>query len=174
MMTLGELQGISINPEVARVAYEHAEKRLTDALATKASHEQKAFALLAACVTVSLAAFGVAGIAMARTDHWESMGLPFFFAGGAYSAGAVLALLALNTRTYGSIGSDPSMWLTPGIIDGGEKALPAMLAYLTYFHHDRIVQSAQSNQLKAKLIWWCVMVGVASPVILAIWVALLG
>jgi hypothetical protein len=168
MMTLDEIQVATINPDVAREAHAQAQKRLEDALSTKASHEQKAFALLAAYITAALALFTVFGVLAAGTNHM--LAPAFMLTGVVYVAGAILSGVALLPRTYGAIGSDPSAWLRTGIIDGGEAALSSALAYETFFQKKRIDDSIKSNNSKAKLIRVSIVAGAVAPLILVWWV----
>lgn len=172
-MTLAELQRATINPEIAREAYAQAEKRLGDALDTKEGHEKKAFEMLRSYVVVSLAAFGAAGFCI-RGGYTE-LGPPLFLAGMAFTVGAGLALFALKARAYGAIGSDPSMWLVSSVIDGDDsRVLPAMLATVTFFHEQRIQESRQSNAKKGALVYGSVWIGTLTPVVLGLWILLLG
>lgn len=166
MMTLEEIRQATINPEVAREAHAQAQKRLEDALVTKASHEQKAFALLAAYITVALGLFSVFGIAAAID---RAVNHAFLVVGALYVFGAVLCGFALWPLTYGVPGSDPSAWLRRGVIDGGENALSANLAYETFFHSERIQSSAQANRRKARFIRVGIAVGTGAPILLGAW-----
>jgi hypothetical protein len=164
MMTLAEIQAVTINEGVAREAYAQTEKRLEDTLATKASHEQKAFALLAAYITVAIALFTLSGVLV------KAALIPaFVVAGGLFSVGACVSLAALWSRTYGALGSPPSMWLRAGVIDGNDKALPANLAYVTYFHQARIDAGVAANRCKEKLVCAVICIGLTATIILAVW-----
>jgi hypothetical protein len=167
MLTLDDLAEATINPQVAREAMAQVEKRLADALETKASHEQKAFALLAAYITLALALFTVFGVLATKDDR---LAQPFLASGFAYALGAVSCGVALWPRTYGVRGSDPSAWLRPGIIDGDEHALDAGLAYEIYFHEERIQSSARANRCKVWFIRAAIFVGVGTPIGLPFWI----
>src|SRR5215207_6453854 len=156
MMTLEQLQSASINADVAREAHAQVQKRLEDALTTKASHEQEAFALMAAYVTLAIALFTAFGV---LSDGLPRLAPPLFIAAAIYVAGAAMCGWALLPQTYGALGSDPAAWLRPGVIDGDDKALPFALAYEVYFHQQRIASSAQANHAKARLIRIAVIVG---------------
>lgn len=80
-------------------------------------------------------------------------------------AGAVCFVFALMDERYGAIASDPSMWLNKGIIDGDGSALPRMLAYITYYHQERIDISVESNNAKATHIRRGILLGVATPIL---------
>jgi hypothetical protein len=168
MLTLTEIQSAAINPDVAREAHTQTQKRLEDALATKASHEQKAFALLAAYITVALALFTVFGVF--ATGSNEAIAPAFFLTGFIYTIGAGLSGIALLPQTYGALGSDPSAWLRHGVIDGNEAALPASLAYEVFFHHERIAASDKANRSKAHLVRAAILCGLGSPVVLSVWI----
>jgi hypothetical protein len=58
MLTLAELQTSVINPDVAREAYVHADRHLSDLLDVKKSFEQKAATLLSAYMTIAVALCG--------------------------------------------------------------------------------------------------------------------
>ncbi len=164
MLTLEEIQATKINEDVAREAHTQAEKRLEDALATKASHEQKAFALLRAYVAIALALLSAFGFFASSEQH--VIAPAFLFTGLLYALGAILSVVALLPQTYGAIGSHPSAWLRRGVIDGDTGALAANLAYETFFHGARISASADANRKKANLIRAALIVGVGSPIVL--------
>lgn len=169
MLSLQELRVSSINPEIAREAYQQAEKRLADALETKKSFEQKAFTLFGAYTTISFALMGVAGSRF-EDDGWSRMVLALGSAGLLLLVGAalfVLVVLALRERAYGTLGSNPEMWLCRDTIDGPDAALPLMLTYLTFHHQERIKASISSNDSMAGLIRWGICTGVFAPVVTA-------
>jgi hypothetical protein len=165
-MTLSDLQAANINPDVAREAYAQAEKRLEDTLATKASHDQKAFALLAAYITVAIALFTVSGLLISA-----GLRLAFLVSGILYAIGAVVSLIALRSQTYGTMGSAPCMWLRPGVINGDEKALPANLAYVTFYHQARIDAGVVANRNKAKLVSAVILIGLIATFIFGGWLS---
>jgi len=151
MLTLSELQALKINPAVAREAYVQADRHLSDVLDVKKSFEQKAATLLGAYITISVALFGIGG-AIFKDSGISPKVWPFFGAGIAFIIGAWFFVAALKTGRYAPVGSTPEMWLNRGTIDGGENALPAMLAYITFHHSERIRLSVRSNDLKAHYI----------------------
>lgn len=165
MMTLEEIERSNVNKDVAREAYEQATKRLMDALETKKSYEQKAFTLFNAYLTISLALFGVGG-ALYKDDGLAFPVIAFWICGGIFVAGAVFFVLALMDDRYGAIASNPDMWLNRGTIDGDETVLPRMLAYVTYYHQERIDQSTGANNKKAVHIRHGIMFGLAAPIVL--------
>lgn len=166
MLTPKELKLLKINPEVAREAYVQTEKRLIDHLEAKKSAETKASALLTSYITIALALFGLGG-AFLKEASLANRSWPFFIAGLVFVAGAGLFLAALRDEEYGFLGSSPDMWLRPTVIDGGANALPAMLAYMVYFHQERIEASIASNQMKLRLLKWGMAVGIAGALTLA-------
>lgn len=166
MLTLEQLQRSNINSGVAQEAHAQAQKRLEDALATKAGHEQKAFALMAGYLTGALALFAAFG-AMAK--NMPDFAPAMFWAGACLLIGAGLCVAALWPRDYGSLGSDPRAWLRPGVIDGGEKALPFALAYEVFFYQERIDKSTRSNSAKARLIRAAAIAGLVAPVVVVWW-----
>lgn len=162
-MTLEEIQYSKINPLVSREAYDQASKRLADALDTKKAFEQKAFILFNAYIALSLALFGVGGTiyrgAMETMPAW-----PFLVAGSMLLFGSALFVWALLDKGYGSLASDPDMWLNKGTIDGEDGVVPLMLAYITFYHKDRITKSMEANDLKARLIRFGIFFGLAAPI----------
>jgi len=174
MMTLTDIQNANINKDVAREAYEQSTKRLDDLLDTKASHEQKAFALLAGSLTLGIALFGLVGFAISVTT--PSGGVipaflvtPFMVAGTMLIVAAVFYVVALWDRDYGARGSDPAMWLCSGTIDGGDSAMAAMLAYVAFHNQQRIDVSRGSNKEKRDWIRAGIVVDLLAPAFLAIW-----
>jgi hypothetical protein len=165
MMTLDEIRASTINPIVVKEAHEQATKRLGDALDTKKTYEQKAFTLFSGYVTVSLALFGVGG-AIFKEQGINHLVMPFWAAGVMFILGAILFVVSLRDKTYGAIASDPSMWLNKGTIDGGDNVLSVMLAYITYYHQERIDISVKNNLIKAYLIRYGIYLGVAAPFVL--------
>ena len=171
MMTLSEIQAAKVNPLIAREAYEQAAKRLADVLDTKNKYEQKAFALFSGYLTLALALFGVAS-AIIKDGGLNQLAVGLLAAGALLMAGAICFILALLDRQYGSIGSSPDMWLEKGTIDGDDAVLAKMLAYITYYHQERIDVSIAANLVKATRIRLGIFVGICSP--LAIVAALLA
>jgi hypothetical protein len=165
MLTIEEIRASKINPSIAKEAYLQSEKKMQDLLEIKKTFEQKAFFLFNAYTAMALALFGVAGT-LYNTGAIPGHVWPFAVTGLLFVAGAALFVFALLDANYGSLGSSPSMWLTRGIIDGGDRALPLMLAYLTFHHKNRITESIRSNDSKAKLIRYGIFIGLASPVFL--------
>lgn len=143
-------------------------RRLEDVLATKDGHERKAFALLTAYITIAVGTLSVFG-ALARGAD-PGFAPAFLVIGSLFALGAVVAAVALWPLTYGALGSDPSGWLRPGVIDGDASALAASLAYETFFCHERIVVSQRSNERKVKLIRAALVCGVAAPCVLCTWI----
>jgi hypothetical protein len=88
MMTLAELQNAEINPLIAREAYDHAAKRLADALDTKKAFEQKAFTLFGGYLTISLALLG-AGSAVYTNENlqYHALVAPLWATGAVFYCG---------------------------------------------------------------------------------------
>jgi len=164
MMTLEELQNAQINPDVAREAFDQASKRLADILDTRKSSDQKAFTLFSGYLTISLGLFA-AGVALLNDKQARHVVVTVWAAGSVFLAAAFLLVMALLDAEYGAMGSDPKMWLTPGVIDGGEAAIPAMLAYLGFQYQERIDRSAQANERKALWTRVGVFLGMLAPLI---------
>jgi hypothetical protein len=143
MLTPSELQTVKINPLVAKEAFEQTEKRLEDI-----AEARRITALFSAYVTITLALVGVGGALLKNPSVLHL--LPFFGAGFVFVIGACFFMFALKSKIYGAVGSVPGMWLERGIIDGGENALPAMHAYLTYYCDKRIEDGMKSNGSKVK------------------------
>jgi hypothetical protein len=167
MLTLAELQASKINAAVAREAYIQVDRHLSDVLDVKKSFEQKATTLLGAYVTISVALFGIGG-AIFKDSGVGPKVWPFFGAGIAFIVGAWFFVAALKTGKYAAVGSTPEMWLNQGILDGGESALPAMLAYITFHHSERIRLSEKSNETKARYIGAGIIAGPAAAIVFLI------
>lgn len=166
MMTLDEIRSATLNPKIVEEAHKQAEKRLTDVLDTKKSFEQKAFVLLNAYLTLSLAVFGVAG-SIYKTGWNSGQWIPFFASGLFLIFGAISFAVALMDDKYGAIGSNPDMWLNKETIGSNDDtALYAMLAYITFYYQERINQSIRSNERKAKRIKIGISLGILSPIAL--------
>lgn len=166
MMSLEEIRDANVNLAVAREALSQANARLSDVLDTKKTFEQKAFTLFNGYLTVSLALFGVGG-AIYKTDGLTHTVQSFWITALLVLLGVVLFVLALRGGKYGALGSNPSMWLNSGTIDGAENvALPHMIAYVAWHHESRIDTSIRQNNRKAHLINWGVWIGAAAPVLL--------
>jgi hypothetical protein len=151
MLTLSELQELTINPEVAREAYVQADRHLLDILDVRKSFEQKAATPMGAYITISIALFGIGG-AIFKDAHFNSKAWPFFGTGLVFILGAWCFVAALKSGTYAAVGSTPEMWLNRGTIDGGDNAVAALLAYITFHHSERIAISVRGNAQKARWI----------------------
>lgn len=172
MLTLPELQASTINADVAREAYVQADRHLSDLLDVKKSFEQKAATLLSAYITISVALFGIGGAIFKDSGIGPKI-WPFFGAGAAFIVGAWFFVAALKIGRYAAVGSTPEMWLNRGTIDGGDTALPAMLAYVTYHHSERIRLCEESNERKARFIGAGIVSGpLAALVFLVLLIAL--
>ncbi len=168
MMTLEQIQAANLNPRIVEEAHNQAEKRLLDVLETKKNHEQKAFILLNAYLTLALAILGVAG-SIYKSVPSDNQWIPFFIAGILLITGSVLFSISLTDKNYGSVGSNPDMWLNQGIIDStNEQHLYVMLAYITFHYQNRIEVSIKSNDAKTKLIRFGMYAGIFAPVALII------
>jgi len=167
MMTLEEIRLSKVNLVVVREAYDHASKRLSDILDTKKSFEQKAFTLFNGYITVSLALFGVGG-ALFKQEGLSHLTAPFLGTGLFLIAGAICFVLALMDNKYGALASSPDMWLNQGTIDGDDSVLPLMLAYITFYHQERIDKSTEGNERKAIRIRIGIILGVVSPFVLLV------
>lgn len=163
MLTLQEIQSSTINLSVAREAYIQVDRHLLDILEVRKSFEQKAATLMGAYITISVALFGIGGAIFKETGAGARV-WPFFGAGLVFIAGAWCFIAALKAGRYGAIGSTPEMWLNRGTIDGDDNALPAMLAYLTFHHRDRISLSVMGNRRKARWIDAGIFLGPVAPV----------
>jgi hypothetical protein len=166
MLTLEEIRQSKINPLAVREAYSQAEKRLAYASDTKKALEQKSFTLLNAYITVSAALFGAAGFLL-RDSPLTGIPLPFILSGTLTSVGAMVLVWALLDQPFGAQGSDPNMWLNKGTIDGDDNAAYVMLAYVVYYHQDRIDLSVASIESMARKMRIAVLSGVAAPLVFA-------
>lgn len=165
MLTLEELKAAKINSAVAREAYDQAEKRLKDALDTKKSFEQKAFTLFGGFTTVALGVIGIAGAVYKAEDGMTRLVLALCASGLVFLIGAFLLTLALRARDHGALGSNPDMWLRRDIIDGEDDVLTLMLAYITYYHQNRINASIESNGRMNRLIMTAIYTGLCAPLV---------
>ena len=164
MLTLEDLQASNINLSVAREAYTQVDRYLVDILDVRKSFEQKAATLMGAYTTFSVALFGIGGAIF--KDSGEAAAVwPFFGAGLVFITGALCFIAALRAGKYAVLGSAPEMWLNRGIIDGGDTAVPAMLAYIVYYHVARIATSVDGNQRKARWINTGIYLGPVAPVV---------
>ncbi len=163
MLSLLEIEKLHVNPAVAREAFEQASARLADILDTKKAFEQKAFTLFSGYLTVAIAVFGVGGAIYKGDQAWSPLAVAFLVAGALFVLGSILFMLALHDSTYGALASSPDMWLNAGTIDGDATVLPRMLAYITFYHQDRIDTSTRANNRKAACIRWGIYAGVAAP-----------
>jgi len=164
VLTLNELQALTINASVAREAYAHVDRHLVDLLDIRKSFEQKAATLMGAYVTLSVALFGIGGALFKDGGVIERV-YPFFGAGCVFIIGAGCFIVALKTGTYAAVGSTPEMWLNRGTIDGGDNAVSAMLAYIVFHHSERIKLCARSNESKARWIDLGIYVGPVAPAV---------
>ena len=163
MLTLSELQASRINSAVAREAYTQVDRHLADVLDVRKSFEQKAATLMGAYITLSVALFGIGGALFKDAGTWVKV-LPFFAAGLIFVAGAWSFIVALKSGEYAALGSTPEMWLNRGTIDGDDNALPAMLAYLTFHHSERITLCIRGNRRKARWIDAGIVLGPLAPI----------
>lgn len=147
MLTKEEIGSLAVNLEVAREAHKDVEKRLIDVLDVRKTVEQKATTLFGFYITIALALFGVGG-ALLRETSLNLSAWPFMAAGGVFVAGAVCFIWANWPMTYGFLGSNPSMWLVRGRVDGGPEALADMLAFLVHDQEIKIKVSWASNAQK--------------------------
>lgn len=155
MMTIDDLLRVVIQPKVAKEAYAHAEKRLTDLLETKKSFETRASTLLTVFTTLALALTGAGGAFFTATPlvgHAPKyLPVAFFVASAPLVLAAWTMVAALRPMAHGNLGSAPSMWLEPGVIDASTDVVPAMQAYVTHDMQARIAQSECSNNERARL-----------------------
>lgn len=164
MLSLKQLQSGKVNEAVAREAYIQVDRYLTDILATRNLYDQKATALMSAFITISLALFGIGG-AIFQKNVADVTAVPFFASGIIFLLGAGFFIAALKAGTFGAVGSTPEMWLSKGVIDGRKNAVAHMLAYLVYYHSERIEISVRGNRLKSRLIGTGIVIGANGPLI---------
>jgi hypothetical protein len=166
MLTLQQLSALTLNAEVVKEAYAQAEKRLTDALDAKKVFEEKATIFLNAFVTLAVALFSGGAAFFQNGD--TAAGGALAFAAVLMSLGAILFAYVLRPDEYGMLGSDPSMWLNAGTIDGPATATTQMLAYIVFYHSDRIAVSTDNNTRKAKYLQIGIELGISAPFALAL------
>jgi len=165
MLTLEELKSSNVDFDIAKEALSQSEKRLVDALDAKKMVEQKATVLFGAYVTIMLALFGV-GAALAKDAHLMVPALPFFVTGVIFMVGALYFANVFKGAEYGNLGSEPSMWLQSGRIDGDKQEFARMLAYLAHHHAHRISISYTSNEGKTISLHFGMLMGVVGGLVL--------
>jgi hypothetical protein len=69
-------------------------------------------------------------------------------------------------REYGDLGSQPSMWLQPGRIDGNNDEFARMIAYVAYYHDKRIRLSYDSNTVKSRSVHCGLIAGIVGALAL--------
>ena len=159
MLPLEQLHNSNVDFDIAKEALAQSEKRLIDALDVKKAVEQKATVLFGAYVTISLALLGI-GAALVRDAILGASPLPFFIAGAFFIVGAAAFAFVFRSAEYGNLGSEPSMWLRAGVIDGDKREFARMLAYLAHHHQNRIAVSYKSNESKSRSLHFGMMMGV--------------
>jgi hypothetical protein len=78
--------------------------------------------------------------------------------------GVLCFVVAIKSGKYAAVGSTPEMWLNQGTINGGDNAVAAMLAYITFHHSKRIEICDNGNKRKAGWIDAGIYLGPAAPV----------
>lgn len=168
MLTPESLRSVDVNLDVAKEALVQAERRLGDALEAKKTVEQKATVLFGAYVTISLALFGFGGT-LAKNTNVAAKVWPIFVAGMFFVVGAGAFASVFKSAEYGNLGSEPSMWLQSGRIDGDKDELARMFAYLTYHHANRIQVSYDSNAWKGRSLSFGLIMGIVGALALFIY-----
>ncbi len=153
----------NINLETARYALSDVMERLTDALDTKKTLEQKAYTILGGYITITMAIFGFTTQQSSDTYLFWTL----LIMGGFFSIGIVSVLFSLKSSQYGSIGSYPDAWIRDGVINGNDNALATNIAYITQDYQEPLTQSDASNKKKAFFLNCAIMAGVASPILFA-------
>jgi hypothetical protein len=167
MLTIEQIKDIDVDLDVAREALNQSEKRLDDAFEAKKAVEQKATVLFGTYVTISLALFGFAAtLVNANLLHIKLW--PFFVTGTFFILGAACFAGVFRAAEYGNKGSEPSMWLRSGLIDGDKMGLARMLAYLAHHHSRRIEVSYQSNATKSRFLHSGMIFGVMGSAVFLI------
>ena len=92
--------------------------------------------------------------------------IAFWVCGGIFVLSAAFFVVALMDDHYGALASNPDMWLNRGTIDGDDTVLPRMLAYVTFYHQERIDQSNAANGAKALHIRYGILIGLTAPIVL--------
>jgi hypothetical protein len=171
-MTPAQIQSCTVQPDVAKEAYDQVEKRLTDLLETKKSFEQRSSTLLTGFSALALALIGAGGTfftSQPLVGHAPKY-LPYaFFAAGIPMVLAMWYMVrALQPVRAGALGSTPDLWLRPGTIDATGNVVPAMQAYVVYYMAERINASEEANSQREKMILDGCRFAVWAPVVLAI------
>jgi hypothetical protein len=167
MLTLEQLRATNVDFDIAKEALTQSEKRLDDAFDAKKAVEQKATVLFGTYVTISLAFFGFAATVAKDNPHHIKLWL-FFVTGAFFVLGAACFASVFRSAEYGNKGSEPSMWLVRGRIDGDKLVLARMLAYLAYHHAHRIEVSYQSNATKSRFLHAGMIFGVLGSIVFLI------
>jgi hypothetical protein len=167
MLSLQDIQHISPNLAIVREGITQAEQRLRDALETKQGLEQKAFILLGGYVSLSTALFGLA----ANLGHSHMMFGLLVSEGIFFVTGAIALYISLYASNCGTMGRYPDTWLQPGTLDGSERTLATILAYVLHGYQDRISVSDQTNRRKALFLNVGLCFGIFAPAILGFGVA---
>ncbi|WP_148277067.1 hypothetical protein [Methylocystis sp. SC2] len=158
MLTPGDMEKLAINERVAREAFDLGQRRLADALETKAHFDHKATTIFTAFVTISLAVFGV-GAAILRDPLLRETAWAFFCSGTFFVAAAFVSAWSMRGMEYGYMGWAPEVWLRSGVIDGDDQTVGHMLAYGAHRTVHLIAQSQASNSAKAALLLKAVIIG---------------
>ncbi len=138
-----------INFQIVKEAFDQAEKRLKDVLDTKQQIEQKAFILFNGYLTSLIGEISAAFVVKESHPNlftFLAILIPFFV------VSLSLIALSFNSKAYGTLGSNPSMWLEKDILEGNKNSLKIMLGYVTFHHQNRIKVSIKSNNRKLNLI----------------------
>lgn len=150
MMSEEEIGSATINAEVAREAFAHAQAYLADVLDNRKAIEQRALFLLAGYLSLAAAIFNAGHLAF-----WGDK-----FATVAIMAGVCLLLLSFRPKRYPALWPSPRAWIVPGIIDGSDTALPHSLAHLASQYADRIDLAIAANDDKQRFVKAAVYAGI--------------
>lgn len=159
MLTLEEIQSTKINISIIKEGVGQAEKRLSDALETKKSLEQKAFTLLSGYITISIALFGIA----ANLGKQHPMFYSMIIVGLCFCAGLIFLFNSLRSSDYGTLGRYPDTWLQPRTLDGDEGTLATILGYILHGYQKGIEVSDNSNKHKSTMLNRGVFLGMCAP-----------
>ena len=149
MLTLEEIKNCKINYEIIREALEQSEKRLKDYLQTMKDINQKTFIYFNAYLTIIIGLISAGYIIKDKNIYPQLLDFIFIFSPFILCS-LILFILALHSFNYGSVGSDPEMWLEKDIIEGDKDRLSKMLGEITFYHENRIAESLKSNGKKLK------------------------
>ena len=151
-----------MNSDIIKEIYNQGKERLQDQLDTKKTLEQKAFILLTGFIALSTAFLGI-GFSLLKES--QELAIAVGAVGIGFLIASVFSVLVLRNTEYGTLGSDPDMWLKEEYKNGDKETLDYMFIYLSEFYQKRIDTSRKNNKTKIKTINISVLIGIISPLL---------